>query len=40
MIGDQSRFLTLDKKKGGKFMFGNDNSTKIIGKGTISHGSD
>jgi hypothetical protein len=39
MTGDQNIFLTLKKTKGGNVMFGNDNSTKIIGKGTISLGS-
>jgi hypothetical protein len=40
MTGDQNIFLTLKKTKGGNVMFGNDNSTKIIGKGTISLGSE
>jgi hypothetical protein len=39
MTGYHNIFLTLEKTKGGNFMFGNDNSTKIIGKRTISLGS-
>jgi hypothetical protein len=39
MTGDQNIFLTLKKTKGGNVMFKNDNSSKIIGKGTISLGS-
>ena len=31
MTGDQSKFVSL-KKKGGNVTFGNDSSTKIIGK--------
>jgi hypothetical protein len=40
MTRDQNMFLTLDKTKGGNVMFGNDNSAKIIGKGTICLGSE
>jgi hypothetical protein len=33
MTGDQSKFVSL-KKKGGNFAFGDDSSTKKLGKGT------
>jgi hypothetical protein len=39
MTGDQSKFVSL-KKKGGNFSFGDDSSTKILGKGTIKLGSE
>jgi hypothetical protein len=39
MIGDMERFLTLKKERDGPVSFGNDNSAKIIGKGTINLGS-
>jgi hypothetical protein len=32
MTGDQSKFLVLKREKGGNVTFGNDDSTKIIGK--------
>jgi hypothetical protein len=35
MIGNQRKFVSL-KKKGGNVAFGDDSSTKIIGKGTIN----
>jgi hypothetical protein len=35
MIGDRDRFLTLRKERDGSVSFGNDDSTKIIGKGTV-----
>jgi hypothetical protein len=35
MIGDRYRFITLRKERDVSVSFGNDNSTKIIGKGTI-----
>jgi hypothetical protein len=34
MTRDQSKFVSL-KKKGGNVAFGDDSSTKIIGKGTV-----
>jgi hypothetical protein len=40
MTGDQSRFLVLNREKGGNATFGNDDSAKIIGKGTISLGNE
>ena len=38
MIGNKNTFQSLQEKVG-IFMFGNDNSSKILGKGTISLGS-
>jgi hypothetical protein len=38
MNGDKNRFVTLKKEKEGFVTFGNDNSTKIIGKGTVTLG--
>jgi hypothetical protein len=38
MIGDKGRFLTLIKERDGSFSFGNDDSTKIIGKGIVRIG--
>jgi hypothetical protein len=38
MIGDRDRFLTLRKERDGSVSFENDDSTKIIGKGTIKIG--
>jgi hypothetical protein len=35
MIGDRDRFLTLRKERDGSVSFRNDDSTKIIGKGTV-----
>jgi hypothetical protein len=35
MIGDKDKFLTLRKEKNESVSFGNDNSSKIIGEGTI-----
>jgi hypothetical protein len=34
MTGDQTKFVSL-KKKGGNVSFGDDSSTKILGKGTV-----
>jgi hypothetical protein len=39
MTGDKDRFVTLKKERDGSISFGNDNSTKIIGKGTVKLGS-
>jgi hypothetical protein len=39
MTGENNRFLTLKKERDGSVLFGNDDSTKIIGKGTIKLGS-
>jgi hypothetical protein len=39
MTGDMDRFLTLKKERDGSITFGNDNSTKIIGKGIVKLGS-
>jgi hypothetical protein len=39
MIGDKNKFITLKKERDGSVSFGNDNSTRIIGKGTINLGS-
>jgi hypothetical protein len=35
MTGDRDRFLTLIKERDGSVSFENDDSTKLIGKGTI-----
>jgi hypothetical protein len=35
MTGDKDKFLTLRKEKNGSVSFGNDNSSKIIGEGTV-----
>jgi hypothetical protein len=39
MTGDQRNFVSL-KKKGGNVAFGDDSSTKILGKGTVKLGSE
>jgi hypothetical protein len=39
MNGDQRKFVIL-KKKGGNVSFGDDSSTKILGKGTVKLGSE
>jgi hypothetical protein len=39
MTGDKDKFLTLKKETNGLVSFWNDNSAKIIGKGTIKLGS-
>jgi hypothetical protein len=38
MTGDRDRFLTLRKERDGSVSFGNDDSAKIIGKGTVRIG--
>ena len=38
MTGDKDRFLTLRKKRYGSVSFRNDDSAKIIGKGTVRIG--
>jgi hypothetical protein len=38
MTGDRDKFLTLRKERDGLVSFGNDDSTKIIGKGTVGIG--
>jgi hypothetical protein len=38
MKGDKAKFLTLRKEKKGPVSFGNDNSCKIIGEGTVRIG--
>jgi hypothetical protein len=35
MTGDRDKFLTLQKERDGSVSFGNDDSAKIIGKGTV-----
>jgi hypothetical protein len=35
LTGDRDRFLTLRKERDGSISFINDDSTKIIGKGTV-----
>ena len=37
MTGDRDKFLTLREERDGSVSFGNDDSTKIIGNGTIRH---
>jgi hypothetical protein len=39
IIGDQRKFVSL-KKKGGNVAFGDDSTTKILGKGTVNLGSE
>jgi hypothetical protein len=39
MTGDKNIFITLKKERDGSVSFGNANSTKTIGKGTINLGS-
>jgi hypothetical protein len=39
MTCDKDRFLTLKKERDGSVSFGNDNSSMIIGKGTVKLGS-
>jgi hypothetical protein len=39
MTGDKNRFITLKKERDGSVSFGNDNSTRIIGKGIVNLGS-
>jgi hypothetical protein len=36
--GDRDKFLTLRKERDGLVSFGNDDSSKIIGKGTVRNG--
>jgi hypothetical protein len=38
MTGDRDNFLTLRKERYGSVSFGNDDSSKIIGKGTVRIG--
>jgi hypothetical protein len=38
MKGDRDRFITLRKERDGSISFGNDDSAKIIGKGTVRIG--
>jgi hypothetical protein len=38
MIGDRDKFLTLQKERDRSVSFGNDDSAKIIGKGTVRIG--
>jgi hypothetical protein len=38
MTGDRDRFLTLRKERDGSVSFRNDDSAKIIGKGTVRIG--
>jgi hypothetical protein len=38
MTGDRDRFITLRKERDGSFSFKNDDSSKIIGKGTVRIG--
>jgi hypothetical protein len=38
MTGDKDMFLTLIKERDGPVSSGNDDSTKIIGKGTVRIG--
>jgi hypothetical protein len=38
MIGDRDKFLTLQEERDGSVSFGNDDSSKIIGKDTVQIG--
>ena len=38
MTGERDKFLTLRKERDGSISFGNDDSSKIIGKGTVRIG--
>ena len=38
MTGDEDKFITLRKGRDGLVCFGNDDSTRIIGKGTVKIG--
>jgi hypothetical protein len=38
VTGDKDKFLTLQKEKNGSDSFENDNSSKIIGEGTVPIG--
>jgi hypothetical protein len=38
MTGDRDKFITLQKERDGYVSFGNDDSTKMIGKGTVRIG--
>jgi chemotaxis receptor (MCP) glutamine deamidase CheD len=38
MTSDRDKFLTLRKERDGSVYFGNDDSSKIIGKGTVRIG--
>jgi hypothetical protein len=40
MTGDRDKFLTLQKEKNGPVSFRNDNSSKIIGEGTVRIGNE
>ena len=35
MTGDEDKFLTLQEERDGSLSFGNDDSSKIIAKGTV-----
>jgi hypothetical protein len=39
MTGYKNKFISLKKERDGSISFGNDNSTIIVGKGTIKLGS-
>jgi hypothetical protein len=39
MTGNKERFVTIKKERDGSVSFDNDNSSKIIGKGTVKLGS-
>ena len=36
MTGNREKFLTLKREKGGDVAFGDDGTTKILGKGTMA----
>jgi hypothetical protein len=38
MTGDKDKFLTLRKERDGSISFGNEDSARIIGRGTIKIG--
>ena len=40
MIGDHNKFLSLKKEKGGSVSFGDNASTKTVGKGSVILGDE
>lgn len=40
IFGDQRKFISLKKEKGGNVTFGNDVLSKIMGKGIVSLGNE
>jgi hypothetical protein len=40
LTGDQDKFLSLKRKEKGRVTFGDDASTKILGKGIVNFGNN